>query len=245
MKKIIFTLIINFACLYFSFGQQCEDMKMLDIYTPKGSLVITWLFCEDGSAVREYWDNFYKQPDKHPNAEQIPTYDGYSSTRRFNCHGYAWLRVEQGIDRQIDPGLLSNLGALVTEMYKEVDSETFPGKVSWASLSEDHSAITTEEPGWVISKWGSGPLCRHHWNDSPYDASVGLIYYVRNCPTFGTLIINLEDEIISTNRTESACSINVKNVQVENGAKLILNTENRTTILKNFKVELGSELEIK
>jgi len=252
MKKIVFALIINFVCSHVSFGQ-C-NVEMRDIRTPMGSEIVTLLeSCEMSEGNRLYWDNYYFQ--NYPNAIQIPTYDGYSSTIKFNCHGYAWIRVEQGIDRWINrdmPGTTNiNLGRYMTDgSYDIISQETFPGKVFWTS--DDHSAITTPEPGVVISKWWYGPLCRHDLDDSPYGSvrlnhslPISVKYYVRNCPTFGTLIINLEDEIISTNRTESACSINVKNVQVENGAKLILNTENRTTILKNFKVELGSELEIK
>jgi len=50
---------------------------------------------------------------------------------------------------------------------------------------------------------------------------------------------------VTSNRTVNGCNIEVENVNVSNGAKLILDAENVTTIKSNFKVELGSELEIK
>jgi len=66
---------------------------MYDIYTPFCRPVVTFLMCESSNATRAYWDNYCAQ--NYPNATQIKTYDNYSSTRKFNCHGYAWLRVEQ------------------------------------------------------------------------------------------------------------------------------------------------------
>ena len=96
MKKVIFTLIINFMYLHFSFGQ-CNDVQMYDIYTPMGSLVNTWIRCEDDIDRRKAMDVYWSS--RYPNAEMIIVYNGVSSTKKFNCHGYAWLRVEQGIDR--------------------------------------------------------------------------------------------------------------------------------------------------
>lgn len=49
--------------------------------------------------------------------------------------------------------------------------------VSWAS--GDHSAITTSQSGWVISKWADMPFMKHRIEDSPYGSS-NLKYYVKN-----------------------------------------------------------------
>ena len=67
----------------------------------------------------------------------------------------------------------------------------------------------------------------------------------RNCDNTGTLIINLENQTITTNQTHTACSINVKNVIVSNSSKLILDAENEFNIIDEFEVQLGSELEIR
>ncbi|GHU59070.1 hypothetical protein FACS189411_15470 [Bacteroidia bacterium] len=55
--------------------------------------------CEASLTTREAFDNTYSS--NYPLAEKIVTYNSLSSTRKFNCHGYAWLRVETGIDRWI------------------------------------------------------------------------------------------------------------------------------------------------
>lgn len=55
----------------------------------------------------------------------------------------------------------------------------------------------------------------------------------------------LENTTIITSTTVRGCNIEVENVSVTNGSKLILDSENETTINGPFEVELGSELEIK
>jgi hypothetical protein len=236
MKKKIITLTVCFMCLHFSYGQ-CDDVQMYDIYTPMGSSVSTWLTCEDDISWREYLDDYYSSA--YPNAEMIIVYDGVSSTRKFNCHGYAWLRVEQETDRwlgyypdNIDPDIYMTDGS-----YVQVTSETFPGKVFWPK-ADDHSAITTEHQGWFISKWGRCPLFRHHWDDQPYGTN-NLKYYVKNCT------LNISDQTINEDRPVTSCGdIYVQDVTVEDDAKLTLDAAGKTVIEKNFKVQLGSRLKI-
>ena len=173
MKKNIIILITYFVCLHSSFGQ-CSDVQMYDIYTPIGKPVTTYLTCEASNVARAFWNDYWDTT--YPNAQKIIVYDGLSATRKFNCHGHAWLRVEQGIDRWIgyfggnrDPDIYmadgTNSG---NNSYTQVSSEVFPGKVFWERPGGDHTAITTEQPGWFISKWNESPLFKHSWNDSPY-----------------------------------------------------------------------------
>lgn len=185
MNKFILLFIVGISTL-FSAQAQC-DVRMDDIYTPKGSSVVTFLMCESSASRRLSLDNYYAQA--YPNATQIKTYDGFSSTRKFNCHGYAWLREEEGIDRWIGTGWPEDiqdpeLVYMTDGSYIEVAQESYPGKIFWAS--GDHSAITTSQQGLFISKWNEYPLMRHRWNDSPYGTS-NLKYYVRNPATIPSI----------------------------------------------------------
>ncbi len=180
MKKI-FYLFILYIVISFSIKGQC-DIRMNDIYTPKGSPVVTFLMCESSIEKRKSLDQYYAQ--RYPHAVQIKTYDNCSSTRKFNCHGYAWLRVEQNIDRWIGTGWPNDIvdpeKIYITDgSYTEVSQETYPGKVFWAS--GDHTAITTEQQGIFISKWNEWPLMKHSWNYSPFGSS-NLKYY-KKTPT--------------------------------------------------------------
>ena len=143
MKKIFYLFILHIV-ISFSIKGQC-DIRMNDIYTPNGSPVVTFLMCESSIEKRKSLDQYYAQ--RYPNAVQIKTYDLCSSTRKFNCHGYAWLRVEQNIDRWIGTGWSDDVVDpekiyISDSSYTEASQETYPGKVFWAS--GDHTAITTE-----------------------------------------------------------------------------------------------------
>lgn len=240
--------IFLFACIVslLSLKGQCIDTKMFDIYTPAGSPVSTWVIAceertvEERKARDDFWEAFYEN-----RIETINVYDNVSTTSKFNCHGYAWIRVEQGIDRWI--GYRTDQEEEEAEhiymmdgSYVEVPEGTYPAKVYWPH-EVDHSGVTTEVPGILISKWASGPLCRHHKDDCPYVYETrDLKYYAKNCN------LNFTDKTVTTGATVTSCGdINVQDVNVQNGSKLILDAVNETTINGNFEVQAGSELEIK
>ncbi|MDR3339414.1 MAG: hypothetical protein LBT25_04845 [Candidatus Symbiothrix sp.] len=178
MNKLIISFIASIVFSY-SLKAQCVDTQMYDIYTPMGSPVTTWATCESSIQIRQGFDSQYAQ--NYPNAQQIITYDNLSSTRKFNCHGYVWLRVEQGVDRWIGYYVTTEEDIYMSDgSYTLVSQGTYPGKVSWGS--GDHSAITTNQQGIFISKWNEWPLMRHAWNYSPFGSS-NLKYYVRTLPT--------------------------------------------------------------
>jgi len=63
------------------------------------------------------------------------------------------------------------------------------------------------------------------------------------CPT---PIVNFINQIVTTNTTVTSCGdINIQNVKVQNGAKLILDAAGEVNIISDFDVDLGSEFEIK
>ena len=81
------------------------------------------------------------------------------------------------------------------------------------------------------------------WN---YEMGYGLVnayaaVQVAACRT----VVNFTDKTVTTDTTVKDCDINVQNVTVTNGAKLTLDAGGEVHISPNFKVALGSELEIK
>ena len=74
--------------------------------------------------------------------------------------------------------------------------------------------------------------------------------YLGDCLTLrgrqiGTTV-NSINQVVTTNTTITTCAnINVQDVNVQNGAKLILDAGGDVNIISNFEVKLGSELEIK
>lgn len=138
-----------------------------------GSTVTAWIVPEMTNTDRAHYDGVYAAAGR---TQYSYFSDGYSSSRRFNCHGYAWSIAEAGAARWIGYYVSSDEDIYMTDgSYVRVCSETYPAKVSWGD--NDHSAVTTSTPGRWISKWGAMPLMNHHKDDNPY-GTTDYRYYV-------------------------------------------------------------------
>ena len=206
MKKFFIIFVINIATIQL-LSSQC-DVRMYDIYTPKGTPVVTFLMCESSLQDRLALDSYFAQT--YPQAIQLKTHkegnDSISSTRKFNCHGYAWLKVETGIDRWIGTGWANDITdperVFITDgSYIKIPQETYPGKVFWNS--GDHTAVTTNQQGIFISKWNEYPLMKHAWNYSPYGTN-DLKYYIKAPSISGPSTICSQATYTINNLTEGA-----------------------------------------
>lgn len=150
------------------------------VFTPMGSAVAAWNMVESSASTRAAFDAQYT--NSYPNAQKIITYDGYSSTRRFNCHGYAWHRS----DRKNDPAEDVWIGYSASENDPEhtyirdgsyiKQSQNVPNaRIVWAS--GDHTAVNVDNT-WCISKWNEWPLMKHKISYSPF-GSANLEYYTK------------------------------------------------------------------
>jgi hypothetical protein len=86
------------------------------------------------------------------------------ATRTYNCHGYTWFMSEGGIG----PLHIEDPKPYLTDgSYKKINAtDAVKGdKVLYGGGV--HSAVVADEPGWVISKWGIGPLVKHRLRDVP------------------------------------------------------------------------------
>ena len=86
------------------------------------------------------------------------------ATRTYNCHGYTWYMSEGGTGRLYieDPEPYLTDGSYMK--IQEANAVKGDKVVYGAGV---HSAVVADEPGWVISKWGDGPLVRHRLRDVP------------------------------------------------------------------------------
>lgn len=142
-----------------------------NVSTPKGSPVTAYITPEMSNAERAYWDANYSSPNRN----YIYYFnDGYSSSFRFNCHGYAWNMSEGGPVRWIGFEYTTDEDIYMTDgSYIQVCNEIYPGKVSW--IGGDHSAVTTSTPGRWTSKWNKYPLMTHYKDDTPF--GINYAYY--------------------------------------------------------------------
>ncbi len=239
-KSINIYLILFFILFSFvSFSQTQSNVS-----TPKGSTVIAYITSEVSSADRASWDSYWAST--YPNAEQIETYDGYSSTNRFNCHAYAWYMSENSqvlsSPRWIGYGTNTHEDIYMSDgSYVQVASEMYPGKVSWPSV-DDHSAITTSQLGVFISKWGNKPWMEHDWDDQPY-GTTGLKYYVSTDISGSSLIL-----CNNSTRSFSARNISDADYDWEVGTGITLNSDGNynTSVTANssYSGETWIEVEI-
>ena len=84
--QIKLKLIVLPFCSLFTINSFAQDYQS-NVCTPKGTTVIAYITSENSDYWRNYYDIYFASA--YPNAIQIETYNGFSSTRRFNCHGYA------------------------------------------------------------------------------------------------------------------------------------------------------------
>lgn len=234
MKTILIAIIINLSILNILLSQQQSNVK-----TPisEENNVTAYVRGEASESQLEYWDNYYNLT--YSNAIKIPTYgSSYSATQRFNCHGYAWYMTESGhgLDDPRWIGLyeVTDEDIYMTDgSYVEVESAVWPGKVSWPSTM-NHSAITTEQGGVWISKWGPCPLYKHNWDDSPF-GSENLKYY----KLYHEKILH---NTIYTNLLKILSILYLQDVTIKNNVNVHFDIDNNITIEGLFKVGLGSTL---
>ena len=160
MKKKIFLTLIFISFIELNIYSQ--------IYTPTNVYVVTLggLTYPPDSIVsyRLFWENEIKTYNWRARILEFDTNSGL-----YNCHGYAWHVSDGGNKVLVEhPDPYIN-GALAT--YSLCNNQNTFAQDTLIKVYYDgalHSAITTRTPGYVISKWGGGPLVLHYVNDCPY-----------------------------------------------------------------------------
>jgi hypothetical protein len=129
------------------------------VYTPKGTAVAATTMTSELSSAQIASGNSWVATN-YPNATRLT-----NSSRRYNCHSYAWHSQSSSNTVWIDsPG---------DDKYWQ-DGSYIPAsitggqKVSYAS--DDHSAIALSASLYE-SKWGQYPVMRHAPSYTPYNSS--------------------------------------------------------------------------
>lgn len=159
--------ILGLFIVLFAFGLSsltADDPETL--YTPRNTLVPDTYLCDEF-----YWEDRLdldaKYDSLYPNAEQLTLWgEQYSSSGRYNCHGYAWHMI--GDDAINDPVWIGYYSPGQVHKYwdDESYSEVSTSNATTIKYSGDHSA-TVYSGNTYISKWGSAPLMRHHKDYHP------------------------------------------------------------------------------
>lgn len=103
-----------------------------------------------------------------------------SSSRRYNCHSYAWYSQSTANSIWINQPAQFTYW---TDGSYHIPPVIIPNGAKVSYCANDHSAIkysgsnTDYRDNFYLSKWGSWPLMLHRWSYSPYGTAC-LHYYV-------------------------------------------------------------------
>lgn len=161
LKQIITSVIFCMAIPVYS-----------QIYTPFGSRIYD----------TETRTETFSEAEKAEHRKNIlETYPGTEileeSTWAYNCHAYAWHMVESGSAIWMnDPDYYTMDGSYI------ITTKSDAKKVRY--LSENHSAITTNQTDILISKWGALPLVKHHRTNCMYYLNESDTKYYKRRPLY-------------------------------------------------------------
>jgi hypothetical protein len=233
MKKMFILFLLNIAFSYALKAQACIGTEKNDVYTPKGTSVRTWLRAEVSQEENDHNDIIFKT------LWSYAIIVGHSSAK-YNCHGYAWLGGSVGgyerwigceNDSEVDKFMADGSYIEVTRdqaiQFGGTSSGIYGGKVFW-NRPGDHSAITTDHPDTVISKWQDGPVMKHQLGYGPFGtAQYGVKYYLIytssffNPPAFsitGTDFVSCDGTATySIPSTVSSITWNMGNLEIVSG----------------------------
>ncbi|MFC0627378.1 hypothetical protein [Kribbella deserti] len=136
------------------------------VYTPRGTAVAAINMTTELSSAQITSNNNWVA-NNYPNATRLR-----SSTRKYNCHSYAWHNTASTNTKWINsPGddKYWNDGS-----YRP-DSNVGAANRRVSYRNDDHSAITVNAIVFK-SKWGQLGLMQHNYNYTPYNSSA-LYYY--------------------------------------------------------------------
>jgi len=148
-------------------------------YTPIGSIVPNTIKIDDqySNSYRSSTDIYYSN---HYPTSTLLYYPGesYSTTIKFNCHGYAWHMRDGNMGDQVWIGYQT---ADAEDIYWEDGSYTETSYSASSNIvvrfSENHSARATSTNNYFISKCGGDVLMKHHKDDCPSIYGSAYKYY--------------------------------------------------------------------
>jgi len=175
----------------------------------------------------------------HETWSDPPTYPFLSSSSTFNCHGYAWHMYWFGDGHDLDDPY--NMHSYEAENYFDdpsfVECTESEADILWINDGA-HSALTTDDPDELISKWATGPLATHGKGSlqSPWPpiAPNTVIYYKKCYEEYSG--------IYYTDNTLNECSAQFENSGTSNYVDLEIEYEIAIRFEGIFSTGTGSTL---
>lgn len=183
MKTIYITSILLLVMGFSVMGQTST------VYTPWGTSVDVWTQQDMDTDDRHDYDDLpYYVFFENNGAIFLPTLPGGnppypSSSSKFNCHGYAWYMYWRESNQFNAPWHIDK-----DEAEKYFDDQSYvecseaDADIFWINNGA-HSALATEDPDDLLSKWANGPLAIHGKGsgESPWPTTSSNTTYYKKC----------------------------------------------------------------
>jgi hypothetical protein len=162
------------------------------IKTPKGTNIaaLDYIYLYNGDYTQTEWESEDNYWLTYGNVDSSEVTLLAHSSLGYNCHSYAWHVSEGGNtvwvnDIDGNHNDIDNVNKYWDDGSYVETTQANHRKVFYHPETQfDHSAVTTSQTGWFISKWTNGPLVRHKYDNCPYWHSlVDLTYYKLSNPT--------------------------------------------------------------
>lgn len=141
------------------------------VYTPRGTPVTVITMTTELTAAQIAANNNYVYT-YYPSATLER-----SSTRKYNCHSYAWYSTSSANDRWMNTPGDDTYWLDGSYTRWQIPFIWFSNmKLSYAS--DDHSGIWVGTSNYVRSKWGQLGLVYHYWDYAPYNSSTTYSYFL-------------------------------------------------------------------
>ena len=232
-SRYIISVLLLFMGL-FAMGQD-------SIQTPWGTTVSVWTQADMTPSQRNTMDDSLEA--EYPDAQFHPTLFGNkfyrypSSSSKFNFHGYAWYMYWQN-DEFDAPW---NMHSYEAENYFDdpsfAECSEAEADILWINNGA-HTALTTNDPDDLLSKWATGPLATHGKGslDSPWPpiAPNSVTYYKKCYEEYSG--------IYYTDNTLNECSAQFENSGTSNYGDLEIEYEVAIRFEGIFSTGTGSTL---
>lgn len=210
------------------------------VETPWGTTVNVWTPQND-MTLKQRDDMDDSVATQYPNADFLPTLPNGnptdpSSSSMFNCHGYAWFMYHEEDEFDAPWNMHSNDAEKYFEDPSFAECTESEADILWINNGA-HSALTTDDPDELLSKWATGPLAIHGKgsSDSPWPPTSSNTTYYKKCL----------EKISTTYYSDISlvyCAINFKNTVVSSNVDLEAEYEKVIKIEGTFSTGTGATL---
>ena len=208
----------------------CHAQSWMYLRTPNGSRALVEVRQEEDPPWIERETTIHC--NEYPNAHLVD-----SASMTYNCFAYAFILAQGGPTCIYDVDNHNRLTFLADSSYRTCSA----GDADIVVYGSGNSHIgVLISPDTIISKWGSGPLMRHHIRDCQYWEETPIVtYYYKVDPRKDSRLwtTNIKNKTIGGVVRDTNYIMNISEVIIDPAAKVFLKGYKEVNILPPFSAK--------